>query len=228
MSGTSNSPSPDSGPAAPATTKGGSLPESANITWTKTRVTDAMRCERLGQRGAVIWMTGLSGSGKSTMAVGLDAHLYEAGKPSFILDGDNLRHGLCCDLGFSSEDRHENIRRTGEVAKLMAQSGIIVICSLISPFDEDRRKVRESCLRDAVPFAEVFIAASLNVCEQRDPKGLYAKARSGALKGFTGIDSPYEPPQAAEVILQTGVNSPEACIQQLVAHVLALTSLKAA
>jgi adenylyl-sulfate kinase len=227
MSGSPHPLSPDSGPAVPATTKGGSLPESTNITWTQTRVTDAMRCERLGQRGAVIWMTGLSGSGKSTMAVGLDAHLYQAGKPSFILDGDNLRHGLCCDLGFSAEDRHENIRRTGEVAKLMAQSGIIVICSLISPFDADRQRVRESCARDAVPFAEVFIAAPLNVCEQRDPKGLYAKARSGAIKGFTGIDSPYEPPQAAEVVLQTGVHSPEACLLQLVAHVLQLTSLKA-
>lgn len=213
------------GPATPATTKGGSLPESANITWTTTRVTDAMRAERLGQRGVVIWMTGLSGSGKSTMAVGLDAKLHEAGKHSLILDGDNLRHGLCCDLGFSETDRHENMRRTGEVAKLMAQSGIIVICSLISPFDSHRQKVRESCQRDSVPFAEVFIAASLSVCEQRDPKGLYAKARNGEIRGFTGIDSPYEPPAYPEVTLETGAHTPEHCLQQLVGHVLALSTL---
>lgn len=228
MSGTSNTPSIASGPAAPATTKGGSLPESTHITWTITRVTDAMRAERLGQRGAVIWMTGLSGSGKSTMAVGLDARLHELGRASYILDGDNLRHGLCCDLGFSSSDRSENIRRTGEVAKLMAQAGIIVVCSLISPFEADRQKVRESCLRDSVPFAEVYINAPLSICEQRDPKGLYRKARNGEIKGFTGIDSPYEAPSAPEISLKTGVQGPEECLQQLVEHVLALSNLNKA
>lgn len=226
VSGPSHSEPPASGQAI-SSTKGGSLPESSNITWTITRVTDDMRAQRLGQRGVVIWMTGLSGSGKSTMAVGLDARLHEAGKPSFILDGDNLRHGLCSDLGFSSADRHENIRRTGEVAKLMAQSGIIVICSLISPFEADRQKVRESCLRDGVPFAEVFISASLSVCEQRDPKGLYRKARSGEIRGFTGIDSPYEPPRHPEVMLQTGELTPEQCLQQLVQHVVAMSALSA-
>lgn len=213
------------GPDSSVTTKGGSLPESSNITWTVTRVTDAMRAERLGQRGAVIWMTGLSGSGKSTMAVGLDARLHAAGHPSFILDGDNLRHGLCSDLGFSSEDRSENIRRTGEVAKLMAQSGIIVICSLISPFQKDREKVRESCLKDGVPFAEVFINAPLSVCEERDPKGLYRKARTGEIRGFTGIDSPYEHPASPEITLQTGTLAPEQCLETLVGHVLALSAL---
>lgn len=221
MGGANTSFTPADGP----TTKGGSLPESSNISWTATRVTDEMRAHRLGQRGSVIWMTGLSGSGKSTMAVGLDARLHEAGKPSFILDGDNLRHGLCSDLGFSTTDRHENIRRAGEVAKLMAQSGIIVICSLISPFDADRQKVRESCQRDAVPFAEVFIAASLSVCEQRDPKGLYLKARRGEIRGFTGIDSPYEPPISPEVTLQTGIHSQEHCLAQLMQYVSQLSCL---
>ncbi len=220
MSGTSNTPSLASGPAAPATTKGGSLPESTHITWTITRVTDAMRAERLGQRGAVIWMTGLSGSGKSTMAVGLDARLHELGRASYILDGDNLRHGLCCDLGFSSSDRTENIRRTGEVACLMAQAGLIVICSLISPFAADRKLVRESCIRRGINFLEIYVNAPLDVCENRDPKGLYHKARQGKIQGFTGIDSPYEAPSNPDLELRTDLKPLNLCLDLLSKMVL--------
>lgn len=197
-------------------------PAAANITWTSIRVTDEMRSVRLGQRGLVVWMTGLSGSGKSTMAVGLDSRLHAAGVASYILDGDNLRHGLCRDLGFSNADRSENIRRTGEVAKLMAQAGVVVICSLISPFRQDRVKVRESCEKDSVQFTEVFVNSPLSTCELRDPKGLYKKARAGQIQGFTGIDSPYEPPDAPGLVLDTAHTPVDACQDQLLDHVLGL------
>lgn len=201
------------------------LPVSGNLSWTMTRVSDQMRAGLLGQRGLVVWLTGLSGSGKSTMAVGLDARLHEIGRPSYILDGDNLRHGLCKDLGFSAEDRSENIRRTGEVAKLMAQAGVIVICSLISPFRADRVQVRESCARDHVLFTEIYINAPLLTCEERDPKGLYKKARAGQIRGFTGIDSPYEPPEQPGLQLNTADSSVEECHVQLFSHVLSLSRL---
>jgi adenylyl-sulfate kinase len=200
-------------------------PVSGNLSWTMTRVSDQMRSHLLGQRGLVVWLTGLSGSGKSTMAVGLDARLHESGRPSYILDGDNLRHGLCKDLGFSPEDRSENIRRTGEVAKLMAQAGVIVICSLISPFSADRQRVRESCAADGVTFMEVHVSAPLDICEQRDPKGLYRKARTGEIRGFTGIDSPYEEPQAPEIILRTGASSIQDCVEHLTRQILASATL---
>jgi adenylyl-sulfate kinase len=200
-------------------------PASANITWTSIRVTDEMRSIRLGQRGLVVWMTGLSGSGKSTMAVGLDSRLHSAGAASFILDGDNLRHGLCSDLGFSDDDRKENIRRTGEVAKLMAQAGIIVICSLISPFRADRMNVRRSCENNGVQFSEVFVSAPLATCELRDPKGLYKKARAGQIQGFTGIDSPYETPEEPGLVLDTERMPVDACQDLLLSHVLNLTRL---
>ena len=200
-------------------------PVSGNLSWTMTRVSDQMRAGLLGQRGLVVWLTGLSGSGKSTMAVGLDARLHEIGRPSYILDGDNLRHGLCKDLGFSAEDRSENIRRTGEVAKLMAQAGVIVICSLISPFRSDRVQVRESCARDHVLFTEIYINAPLLTCEERDPKGLYKKARAGQIRGFTGIDSPYEPPEQPGLQLNTADSPVEECHAQLFSHVLSLSRL---
>lgn len=200
-------------------------PVSGNLSWTMTRVSDQMRSHLLGQRGLVVWLTGLSGSGKSTMAVGLDARLHESGRPSYILDGDNLRHGLCKDLGFSPEDRSENIRRTGEVAKLMAQAGVIVICSLISPYSADRQRVRESCAADGVTFMEVHVSAPLDICEQRDPKGLYRKARTGEIRGFTGIDSPYEEPQAPEIILRTGESSIQDCVEHLTRQILASATL---
>lgn len=203
-------------------------PVSGNLSWTMTRVSDQMRSQLLGQRGLVVWLTGLSGSGKSTMAVGLDARLHESGRPSYILDGDNLRHGLCKDLGFSPEDRSENIRRTGEVAKLMAQAGVIVICSLISPYSADRQRVRESCAADGVTFLEVHVSAPLKICEQRDPKGLYRRARTGEIRGFTGIDSPYEEPQAPEVVLSTGDCGIPDCVEHLMQHILAAATLSPA
>jgi adenylyl-sulfate kinase len=199
---------------------------STNISWTDLRVTDEMRAARLGQRGVVVWLTGLSGSGKSTMAVGLDSRLHSQGIASYILDGDNLRHGLCRDLGFSDEDRRENIRRTGEVAKLMAQSGIVVICSLISPFRVDRVSVRGSCEKDTVLFTEIYVSAPLATCELRDPKGLYKKARAGEIQGFTGIDSPYEPPEEPGLSLDTAETSIEACQERLFNHVLNLSRLQ--
>lgn len=174
-----------------------------NLTWTVSPVTRELRAENFGHRGAVLWLTGLSGSGKSTLATGLDYHLHRRGIFSYILDGDNLRHGLCANLGFSAEDRSENIRRAGETARLMAEAGLVVICSLISPFRADRENVRKICHRDGIPFGEVFINAPLDVCEARDPRGLYKRARAGEIKEFTGISSPYEAPLAPELELRT-------------------------
>lgn len=188
---------------------------SDNITWTTSPVTREDRMELLGHRGAVLWLTGLSGSGKSTLATALDHQLHRRGMASFILDGDNLRHGLCSNLKFSPEDRSENIRRAGETAKLMAEAGLVVICSLISPYKADRDRVREICHRDGIPFAEVFINAPLQVCEARDPRGLYKKARSGEISDFTGISSPYEPPTTPELEIRTGETSMENSLGQL-------------
>ena len=178
-----------------------------NLTWTISPVTPDLRAEHFGHRGAVLWLTGLSGSGKSTLAVALDGQLHRRGISSFILDGDNLRHGLCSNLGFSPGDRSENIRRAGETARLLAEAGLVVICSLISPFRADRENVRKICLRDGIPFAEVFVNAPLEVCEERDPRGLYKKARTGEIKEFTGISSPYEPPVEPELELRTHEHS---------------------
>jgi adenylyl-sulfate kinase len=169
----------------------------------------------LKQHGAVIWLTGLSGAGKSTLASILDEALRDRGIVSSILDGDQLRKGLCVDLGFSPEDRAENIRRAAEVAKLMASSGIIVICALISPFSKERELARASCLTSHIPFAEIYINAPLSVCEQRDTKGLYKKARAGELTAFTGIDSPYDSPTHPELELRTDLLSIDDCLCQL-------------
>ena len=198
---------------------------SDNITWTISPVTAEARAEHFGHRGAVIWLTGLSGSGKSTLATGLDYQLHRRGMAAFILDGDNLRHGLCGNLGFSAEDRSENIRRAGETAKLMAEAGLVVICSLISPFQADRRRVREICHRDGIPFAEVFVNAPLEVCEARDPRGLYVKARSGEIKEFTGVTSPYEPPDAPEIELRTAERSIESALGELVHFAIDLAKI---
>jgi len=188
---------------------------SDNITWTVSPVTREARAEHFGHRGVVIWLTGLSGSGKSTLATGLDHQLHRRGISSTILDGDNLRHGLCSNLGFTPEDRSENIRRAGETAKLMAEAGLVVICSLISPFRADRDKVREICGRDGVPFAEVFVNAPLAVCEDRDPRGLYKRARAGEISNFTGLTSPYEAPEKPDLELATGELSREDSLRQL-------------
>jgi len=173
--------------------------KAANITWHETRVDRASREQLSGHRGAVIWFTGLSASGKSTVANEVDHLLHAQGKKTYVLDGDNVRHGLNKNLGFSAEDRAENIRRIGEVAKLFVDSGTFALTAFISPYAADRQQARE--LMDEGEFVEVYVNASLETCESRDPKGLYAKARAGEIKGFTGIDDPYEAPGSAELVL---------------------------
>ncbi|KAF3949704.1 hypothetical protein ACB098_02G151700 [Castanea mollissima] len=174
--------------------------KSTNIVWHKSSVEKFDRQELLQQKGCVIWITGLSGSGKSTLACALSQGLHLRGKLTYILDGDNVRHGLNSDLSFKVEDRAENIRRIGEVAKLFADAGIICIASLISPYRKDRDACR--ALLPEGDFIEVFLDVPLQVCEARDPKGLYKLARCGKIKGFTGIDDPYEPPLNCEIVLQ--------------------------
>ncbi|ONK55237.1 uncharacterized protein A4U43_UnF6020 [Asparagus officinalis] len=174
-----------------------SLGKPTNIFWQECPVGKADRQKLLNQKGCVVWITGLSGSGKSTLACTLGRELHNRGKLSYILDGDNLRHGLNKDLGFKAEDRTENIRRVGEVAKLFADAGLICMASLISPYRKDRDFCR-SISSDA-SFIEVFMNMPLELCEERDPKGLYKLARAGKIKGFTGIDDPYEPPLNCEI-----------------------------
>ena len=177
-------------------------PKATNIVWHEASVDRAARAEKRGHRSAILWFTGLSGSGKSTLANAVNAALFERGLATYVLDGDNVRHGLCKDLGFSDADREENIRRIGEVAKLFLDAGVIVLTAFVSPFRADRDKARE--LVEKGDFLEIFCAADLDVCESRDPKGLYAKARSGAIKEFTGISSPYEAPESPELKIDTG------------------------
>jgi adenylylsulfate kinase len=179
-----------------------STPKATNIVWHEASVDRAARADKRGHRSAILWFTGLSGSGKSTLANAVNAALFERGLSTYVLDGDNVRHGLCKDLGFSDADREENIRRIGEVAKLFLDAGVIVLTAFVSPFRADRDKARD--LVEAGDFFEIFCAADLDVCESRDPKGLYAKARSGAIKEFTGISSPYEAPNTPELKIDTG------------------------
>jgi adenylylsulfate kinase len=179
-----------------------STPKATNIVWHEASVDRAARAHKRGHRSAILWFTGLSGSGKSTLANAVNAALFERGLATYVLDGDNVRHGLCKDLGFSDADREENIRRIGEVAKLFLDAGVIVLTAFVSPFRADRDKARD--LVEAGDFFEIFCAADLDVCESRDPKGLYAKARSGAIKEFTGISSPYEAPDTPELKIDTG------------------------
>jgi bifunctional enzyme CysN/CysC len=178
---------------------------SRDIAWQPGKVTAEERTRLLGQRAATVWLTGLSGSGKSAIAAELEKRLIEAGHACFVLDGDNLRHGLSRDLGFSPRDRKENVRRTAEVAKLFNDAGLIVITAFISPYREDRGAAREIIGKER--FVEVYLRASLKVCEQRDPKGLYARARAGQILEFTGISAPYEPPLAPDVAIDTEVSS---------------------
>ena len=163
----------------------------------------------LGQRGAIVWFTGLSGSGKSTLARAVEQRLAAEQRLVYVLDGDNVRHGLCADLGFSAADRTENIRRCGHVAALLADTGALVLTAFISPFRADRDQARAATSTD---FVEVFVDASLSTCEQRDPKGLYQKARAGEIPEFTGISSPYEPPQSPELHLDTNTRSLADCV----------------
>jgi adenylylsulfate kinase len=177
------------------------IQKATNITWHGGEVTNKNREELLNQKGVVIWFTGLSGSGKSTLAHAVEEDLFKAGHLTYVLDGDNIRHGLNKNLGFSPEDREENIRRIGEVSKLFADAGIITMTAFISPYRADRDKARE--LVESGRFIEVYVKVPLDVAEQRDPKGLYKKARAGEIKEFTGIDAPYEEPDKAELVIDT-------------------------
>ncbi len=192
------------------------IDKSRNVVWHEHRIGKAQRANQKAQRPCVIWLTGLSGSGKSTLANALEQRLYQRGYHSYLLDGDNVRHGLNQDLGFSKDDRIENIRRIGEVAALFADAGLIVITAFISPFRADRAMVR-ALLPDG-EFIEAHVQASLEACEQRDPKGLYAKARAGVIKDFTGIDSPYEAPERPELAIDTERVPVEECVDQVLTY----------
>jgi len=181
--------------------------KSSNVTWHHTKITKELREKRNNHKGVVLWLTGLSGSGKSTIATILEEKLFDLGCQTYILDGDNIRHGLNGDLGFSPEDREENIRRIGEVAHLFADAGFIAVTSFISPYIKDRNRARD--LNKPGDFIEVFVKAPLEVCEDRDPKGLYKKAREGIIKEFTGISAPYEEPENPELVIETDKMSPE-------------------
>lgn len=189
---------------------------STNIRYTEHKVSIADRWHANGHRSGILWLTGLSASGKTTIAFELERLLFQKGWPVFVLDGDNVRHGLCGDLGFSAEDRCENIRRIGEVAKLFAESGCLVIVAFISPYREDRNRVR-SIAGDL--FHEIYVATPLSTCEERDPKGLYAKARRGEIGSFTGISAPYEAPVAPELVLDTSELTIEQSVEQLLIYV---------
>jgi adenylylsulfate kinase len=199
--------------------------KATNVTWHEGSVTRDEREKLLGQKGVTVWMTGLSASGKSTIAVILEQMLLHRKKHAYRLDGDNIRMGLNKNLGFSAEDRAENIRRIGEVAKLFTDAGVIAITSFISPYKKDRDLVR--ALNKPGEFVEVYVNVSLATAEQRDPKGLYKKARAGQIKGFTGIDDPYEAPEKAEITIETEKHNPEAAAKQILAYLEQKGFLKA-
>lgn len=184
-----------------------------HLVWQASAISEGDRQARMAQRACVVWLTGLSGSGKSTQAFALEQALFDLGKTVYVLDGDNVRHGLCRDLGFSAEDCAENIRRIAEVARLMNDAGLIVITSFISPYRADRELARE--VIGVERFIEVFVSTPLQACEARDPKGLYHKARSGLLDQFTGISAPYEAPEAPALTLDTSVLSLPDCLERL-------------
>jgi len=185
------------------------LIKATNVTWHESHVERGDRETLLKQRGCTVWLTGLPSSGKSTAAFTLEHLLVQSGYLSYVLDGDNIRHGLNKNLGFSAEDREENIRRIGEVARLFADAGAITITSFISPYRKDRDRARQIHKDSGLPFYEVFVDTPVAICEQRDPKGLYQKARRGELKGFTGVDDPYEPPLQPELILDSTTHQPD-------------------
>jgi adenylylsulfate kinase len=192
--------------------------KATNVTWQDGEVSREDRFSILRQRGATIWFTGLSGSGKSTIAVALERALFSIGKLSYRLDGDNVRLGINKNLGFSEEDRKENIRRIGEVAKLFGDAGVISLSSFISPYQDDRDEVRELHKQAGLEFIEVFVDCSLAVAEDRDPKGLYKKARAGEIKNFTGIDDPYEAPPTPEIHLKTDEMTVEEEVSLILQH----------
>jgi len=188
--------------------------KSTNVVWHHATIDRAMREKQNGHKSCILWFTGLSGSGKSTLAHAVEERLHQSGCRTFVLDGDNVRHGLCSDLGFSDEDRVENIRRIGEVAKLFVEAGTIAMTAFISPFRADREKVRGLVMHG--DFIEIYCKASLDVCEQRDPKGLYKKARAGQIPAFTGISSPYEEPESPELTVDTGAASLDNSVEMVI------------
>lgn len=186
--------------------------KSPNVVWHQAQVSREMREQQAGHRSAVLWFTGLSGAGKSTLAHAVEARLHEMGCRTFVIDGDNVRHGLCRDLGFGDDDRVENIRRVAELAGLFVQAGVLTLTAFISPFRRDRAQARELLGED---FIEVFCDTPLDVCEERDVKGLYARARAGEIPAFTGISSPYEPPEHAEIVVPSGSEPIEDSVQRV-------------
>jgi adenylylsulfate kinase len=190
--------------------------KATNITWHDHHVSRDERWRLAGHKGLVVWFTGLSGSGKSTVANVVDHRLHARGVHSYVLDGDNIRHGLNKNLGFSAEDRAENIRRIGEVAKLFVDAGVIAITAFISPYRADRDAARS--LVGEGEFVEIFVDCPIEICEKRDPKGLYQKARAGLIKGFTGIDDPYEAPLKPELVLTSAAKSPEQLADEVIAY----------
>ncbi|MEF8846070.1 MAG: adenylyl-sulfate kinase [Bacteroidales bacterium] len=190
--------------------------KSTNVVWHDTVITKEAREKKNGHKGVVLWLTGLSGCGKSTVATELEKTLFEMGTNVFILDGDNVRHGLNGDLGFSPEDREENIRRIGEVAHLFAEAGVIAITSFISPYRKDRDRARN--LNEKGDFIEVHVTAPLSICEERDPKGLYKKARNGTIPEFTGISAPYEEPENPEITIETDKLNVQESVDKIIGY----------
>lgn len=186
-----------------------------NVIWQEATVDRARRWQALGQQGATVWLTGLPGAGKTTIATAVEARLIDAGRCAYRLDGDNLRHGMCSDLGFSKSDRETNVGRVGEMARLFADAGTVALVALVSPYSDCREKVRALHEHDGLLFMEVFVNTPAEECARRDPKGLYARARSGHLSGLTGVDAPYEPPRAPELEL-----TPDMDVEQATAAVL--------
>lgn len=193
-------------------------PSSENVVWHHATISRQMKEKSHGHRSVILWFTGLSGSGKSTIAHAVEDRLYRMGCSTYVLDGDNVRHGLCGDLGFSDVDRKENIRRISEMAKLFIEAGVITLTAFISPFRSDRRLARSLVERD--DFIEIFCNCPLEVCERRDPKGLYKKARAGLIKGYTGISSPYEPPSSPELEVNTDELSIDQCVDKVIGLLL--------
>jgi adenylylsulfate kinase len=189
------------------------LGKSSNTVWHQATITRRDREQKNGHKAGVIWFTGLSGSGKSTLAHSLEARLFELGCNTYVCDGDNIRHGLCGDLGFSPDEREENIRRIGEVAKLFVEAGVIALTAFISPYRSDRQRAR-ALVADG-DFLEVYCRCALGVCEERDVKGLYKRARAGEIKEFTGISAPYEEPDAPEIVIDTDQHPVEECVERL-------------
>jgi adenylyl-sulfate kinase len=190
-------------------------PRSPDVRWHASHLTQQERRRALGYAGVTVWLTGLPASGKSVLATELERRLVEEGRPAYILDGDNLRHGLSGDLGFDREARQENIRRVGHVAALLADAGVVALASLVSPYAADREAARRVHAAEGLPFLEVFVDTPVEECARRDPKGLYARARAGTLRGMTGVDAPYEPPGAPDLVIRTLEESLEEAVGRL-------------